>query len=287
MQSINFSGLWYLNDQFAERMQSIIVPRLSAGYDAIPNYLINPHPSAMKGDNDSPRPRAGTLDYYQYFADAYRVGSVCVVPMIGAMSRYGQCNWGTEDLAGILKAADKLESVSAHLLKSDGPGGTVDGTGPLADVIAGLTKPVVAWTPYSASAHYYVISQADEIWMEDQTVSEVGSIGVLMVYVDQSAALAKAGYSPTIFRADGSTDKALVNGIEPLSDGTKAEIVSQLNAARRRFVGAVRRGRGQKLSSDEVFTGKMYGPKEAIRTGLADRTGTLEQAIRRAAQLGK
>ncbi|MEZ0484286.1 S49 family peptidase [Fibrella aquatica] len=287
MQSINFSGLWYLNESFAQRMQGIIVPRLNAGMDAIPGYLIKQHPALAMSDRDSPRPRAGTSEYYQYFANVYTESSVCVVPMIGAMSRYGECNWGTEDLGGILKAADKLNSVRAHLLKSDGPGGTVDGTGPLADIIAGLTKPVVAWTPYSASAHYYVISQADEIWMEDQTVSEVGSIGVLMVYVDQSAALAKAGYAPVIFRADGSTDKALVNGIEPLSDGTKAEIIASLNAARRGFVGAVRRGRGQLLKSDSVFTGKMYSPKDAISMGMADRTGTLEQAIRRAAQLGR
>ena len=285
MHSLNFSGLWYLDSGFAARMQGIIVPRLNAGQDAIPGHLRRPHPGAYKDDGGSPRPRAGSAEYYQFYADAYREGSVCVVPVIGAMSRYGECNWGAEDLGGILKAADKLNSISAHLLKVDGPGGTVDGTGSLADVVAGLTKPVVVWTPFAASAHYYVASQADEIWMEDQSVSEVGSIGVLMVYVDQSAALAKAGYSPTIFRADGSTDKALVNGIEPLTDAVKADITAQLNAARREFVGAVRRGRGQRLQSDEVFTGKMYGPKQALSLGLADRTGTLEQAIRRAAQL--
>ena len=89
----------------------------------------------------------------------------------------------------------------------------------------------------------------------------------------------------TIFRATGSEDKALINGIEPLTDELKAEIQTDLNACRKVFLGYVKRGRAGKLKSDEVFTGKMYKKNDAIKLGLVDKVGTLSDALKRARKL--
>jgi ClpP class serine protease len=118
-------------------------------------------------------------------------------------------------------------------------------------------------------------------------VGGIGSIGVLLVLADQSQALEKQGIKVQIIRADGSQDKALVNGVEPVSDETMAELKATLNACRAEFVGYVRRGRAGKLQSNEVFTGKMYTATQAVSNGLADRKGNLQQAIQRAIQLSK
>lgn len=285
MTGFTFSGLWYLQNDFAARMHGIIVPRLNAGQEPIPGHFRQVHPKSQLGFSIV---IAGEgRSWGTQVAEAYTYNGVMVLPITGSMSRYGECNWGMEDLTAIIQGANVSDSVRAIVLKMDTPGGTVDATKMLAEAVRNSQKPVVAWTNFCASAGYFIASQAREIWLDDQTVTKIGSIGVLMVYVDQAKAMEQKGYQVSIFRAEGSTDKALVNGIEPLAEASKAEIQADLNAAQQEFCGYVRRGRAGSLSSDDWSTGKMYGIREALRIGLADKIGGLDQAVKRALQLSK
>lgn len=279
MTGFSFAGQWYIEPGYAERMRQIIQPRLEAGKDAIPANLLTINPTI-----DAKLSRGE-----QYVADYFRLeNGVAVIPINGAMSREGgMCSYGNEQLARWSDILDRDENTSAVVFKVNSPGGTVDSTRMFADVVRGMSKPTLAWTPFAASAAYYVASQCTEIMVEDQLVGGVGSIGVLMILVNQKAALEKQGFEVEILRADGSHDKALVNGIEPISEQTRLEIQTTLNACQKEFVGYVRRGRAGKISGSEVFTGKMYSPNDAIRLGLADRKGTFQQAIQRAVQLSK
>lgn len=276
------SGLWYINSAFALRMHDIILPRLRAGKEPLPaSYLSQPRPQSSE-------PLGYEIDYdLKDLKEYLKVGGgdVAVIPIDGAMSRYGLCGYGNEYMARILEKADGLKQVKAVVLKINSPGGTVDSTEMLADTVKNFSKPIVAWTPYCASAGYFVASQADEIMLEPSVTCEIGSIGVLMVYTDYAKYLEKEGMDVTIFRAEGSEDKALVNGIEPLSDELKAEIQADLNACRKAFLGYVRRGRAGRLKSNEVFSGKMYKKEQAIQLGLADKIGSLNDAIKRARKL--
>jgi len=278
MTGFSFAGQWYIEPGYAERMEQIIRPRLEAGKDAFPATL-----------RDANQIDAKLSRSEQYVADYFRTESgVGVLPINGAMSRDGgMCSYGNEQLARWSNILDRDEHTRAVAYKINSPGGTVDSTRMLADIVRSMSKPTVAWTPFAASAAYFVASQCTEIVVEDQLVGGVGSIGVLMILVNQAKALEKQGFDVQILRADGSQDKALVNGIEPITEQTRAEIQTMLNACRQEFVGYVRRGRAGKLTSNEVFSGKMYSAKEAIRLGLADRTGTFQQAIQRAVQLSK
>lgn len=279
-----FSGLWYINEAFAMRMHDMILPRLRAGKDPLPaSYLRQQRPQSADSE-----PLGLEIDWdLKDLKDFLKAGGgdVAVIPISGAMSRNGLCGDGNEYTARILEKADSYAKVKAVVLKINTPGGTVDSTEMLADVVKNFSKPIVAWTPYCASAGYFVASQADAIVMENAVTSEVGSIGVLMVYTDYSKYLEKEGMDVTIFRATGSEDKALINGIEPLTDELKAEIQGDLNECRKVFLGYVKRGRVGKLQSDEVFSGKMYGKKEAVRLGLADGVGSLSDAVKRARKM--
>jgi protease-4 len=278
MTGLSFSGQWYIEPGYAQRMEQIIRPRLEAGKDAIPANL-----------RDALQIDARLSRQEQYVADYFRTEQgVAIIPINGAMSREGgMCSYGNEQLARWTDIVNRDEQTRAIVYKINSPGGTVDSTRGFADTVRSVSKPTVAWTPFAASAAYFVASQCTEIMIEDQLVGGVGSIGVLMIMVNQAAALEKQGFKVEIIRAEGSHDKALVNGIEDISDDTRAEIQTMLNACRNEFVGYVRRGRAGKLTSQEVFTGKMYNPADAIRLGLADRKGTLQQAIQRAVQLSK
>lgn len=308
LYEMDISGLYFLEYNYAGRMEGIIVSRLNAGNDPIPLSMRTAHPMAdiaLKASAGGMRrnelmagayaadggPVAGSTEYYRYIADYYRQiggGEVMILPILGSMSRYGYCGWGTEDYDAILAAAYQMDSIKAIVLKMDTPGGTVDGTKALAERVRARTKPVGVWTPGCYSAGYFVASQADFIMMENQAVSGVGSIGVLWVVVDQSAALEKGGYKAHVVRADGSERKALLNGLEPIDDAMiEAECKPILNDCRTEFVGYVRRGRAGKLTSGEWETADVFGPKKAIAIGLADSTGTMDDAVKLALKLSK
>lgn len=277
MTGYAFSGAWYIEHAFAQRMERLLLPRIEQGKEPIPANWRQPVLDAKVTGRD------------RYLADYLRLeNGVGVVPITGGMSREGEmCSYGNETIARMVSVLGRDDDTKAIVLKINSPGGTVDSTRMLADVVKASPKPVVAWTPFCASAAYFVASQATEIWMEDQSVSAVGSIGVLLVHVDASAQLEKDGYKVQIIRAEGSEEKALVNSIEPIPDAALAEIKGTLKTARNEFVGYVRRGRAGRITSNEVFTGKMYNISDALRLGLADRKGSLDQAISRALQLSK
>ncbi|GAB4047106.1 S49 family peptidase [Spirosoma litoris] len=286
MRGVNFSGLWSLDTAFAMQMQRIIQPRLASGKDPLPTSYITTHPSAQL-PADRPNVLAGSSSYYSYVADVYTSSGVCVIPIQGALSRYGLCAWGYEDLAGILQAAELSETVQAVLLKMDTPGGAVDGLKAAAEAIRAMTKPVNVWTNFCASAGYFLASQATQIWLEDQTLPTIGSIGTMMVYENRSKALEMQGLDIRIFRASGSTEKNLANGIEPLAPEVEADMQAMLDSAQTEFVGYVRRGRAGLLTSDQWSTGKMYGVRDGIKLGLADKVGSFQQAFKATVQAFK
>lgn len=290
------SGHWALEPGFHDRMAMIGLRRLEVGKEPFVIHVEDrktPYAVSIKGKDDKGKDGWGPdesaeVPGYKYLPKVYtKSGQVVVIPIMGAMSRYGDmCSWGSEDITNWIMEANQDTSVSSIVLEINSPGGQVDGTQLLGDVVRRSKKPVVAWVAgMAASAAYWVASQAREIMMESETTSEVGSIGVLAVHIDATAMLEKEGYKVTIVRADGSPDKALFNSYEPLSEEIVNSAKTSLNLIRTTFVKTVQSGRPQIDSS--VFTGKMYPGKDAIKLGMADRIGYLGDAIQRADLLAR
>jgi ClpP class serine protease len=220
-------------------------------------------------------------DYYKYYLGRAKRNNTEIAPVMeieGPLSRHGECNLGYEDIAGMMRAAAADSKVRVIGLKVDSPGGNVDGVVEAANAIIEARragKKVVAWGGFIASAAYFLASQADEVWMDDQKASEIGSIGVLCVHIDQSAKLEREGLKVTILRAEGSENKARFNGIEPLTDEVLSGEMVFLKELRAEFLGFVRRGRSGKLTSNEWDKADMFRSKEAMRIGLADKVGSL------------
>jgi len=209
--------------------------------------------------------------------------SVLVLPLSGEMSRSSYWNFGNEFYIRQLREAVTDPDFKGCVLQMNTPGGTADSTPAFAQAVAEFrkSKPIIVQTAYCASAGIYVASQADEIFVEDQAASSIGSIGTLLILENYAEYLKQQGIDVKIMRAKGSEDKALVNWIEPTPEAALEGLQLMLNTCQKEFVGAVKRGRAGKIKSDEVFTGKMYSASEAIRLGLADRKGDLGQAVKR------
>uniref|UniRef100_UPI00286CF505 S49 family peptidase n=1 Tax=Hymenobacter sp. TaxID=1898978 RepID=UPI00286CF505 len=130
--------------------------------------------------------------------DDAQPGSVAVVQIKGVMMKADQ--WGLcEDTAGTaslgrqLQEADAHENIAAIVLDIDSGGGAVDGMIEFNSIIAGLKKPVVAYSDgMIASAAYSAASGTDLIVLNNVSCS-VGSVGVMASLVDYQPVLEKMG----------------------------------------------------------------------------------------------
>lgn len=277
------SKAWALEPRFHTTQTNLILRRLSRGEQAISIAEIEKPAPYTSGALAGFRDDKGI--YHPWNKAASRGRTVAIIPVMGVMTRYGDlCSYGSEDMAAWIMEANAMEEIAAIVLEINSPGGQVDGTEMLGQVIKQSQKPVVAWVAgMAASAAYWIASQASEIMMESETSSEVGSIGVLAVHVDASAYYEKEGFKISIVRADGSEQKALFNDVEPLTAEVLASTKAALNPIRSTFESTVKAGRP--AISSGVFDGKMYNGKDAIKLKMADRIGFLGDAVNRAAYL--
>ncbi len=223
-----------------------------------------------------------------------RSGAVAVLPLFGVMSQRMNMmsamsgGTSTELFGKMFKDAVNDPAINGIVLDIDSPGGSVFGVQELAQTImdARGTKPIIALAnSMAASAAYWVASAADEIVVTPG--GQVGSIGVLTAHSDLSVALEMAGESITLISA--GKKKVDANPIEPLAPEAKADLQGQVDTYYTSFVGAVAKGRGVTPSAVRSGFGEggMVGAVEAVKLNMANRVGTLETAISRAAGRGR
>jgi protease-4 len=215
---------------------------------------------------------------------------VAVIPIQGTVQkRGGYCSLGTKDLVAQLNAANRDPEISAIVLDIDSPGGQVDGTEELAQAVALSGKPVVAYIDgLGASAAYWIASQASSIFINSASTAYAGSLGVLCMNVYQGAFLEKQGYKVEILRSNRAVDKARMNSVEEMSPEVRASVQADLDQVGETFISSVEKGRAGKLSTKEdVFTGKVYRGSDALKYGLVDKIGSLQDAVNQAAKLAQ
>jgi len=216
-------------------------------------------------------------------------GSVAVIPISGPIMRGKSfdgwfMSWtGHDSLVESLTAADEDPQVSAIVLSIDSPGGVASGTDRVAAAVAGMKKPVVAWSDgYMASAAYWIGSAADKVMLGN--TGEAGSIGVVMCHYDFSEADRIEGIKRTYLTA--GSKKAYGNSAEPLSTEARAEFQTGLDYIHKLFVADVATHRG-KPEADiwPVANGGLFIGAQAVEAGLADDIGSLDDAVRLALSL--
>lgn len=219
-------------------------------------------------------------------------GAIAVIPVWGVLSpRMGMVNnisgpggTSTEAVGLALQQAVENQSVSAIVLDVDSPGGSVFGLQELSDRIhaARQRKPVVAVAnSLAASAAYWIASQADELVVAPG--GQVGSIGVIAYHDDLSKKAEQVGVRRTFITA--GRFKAEGNEFEPLSDEARASMQSKVDAYYDTFIRAVSRGRRTSLTNvrENFGEGRLVLGSDAVRIGMADREGTLQETIARLA----
>lgn len=190
---------------------------------------------------------------------------------------------GMVSIGRFIQSADRNPSVDAIVLNIDSPGGTVDGTESLANIIKNTSKPVVAFVDgMMASAALWIGSMADEVWASTD-LDEVGSVGVIMSFADMQPMWEKQGVVFHRIVSSLSPDKNKM--FEDLKSGKYEEYQKEfMDPIAEKFQSVVRSNRPE--VNDSHLTGKIYLARDVMGV-FVDRIGTLDQAIDRALELSK
>ena len=226
-------------------------------------------------------------------APTYRIDKgVAIIPITGVLTKRPtilQSLFGgtsMEAVANQLRQAVSNPLVSSIVLDVDSPGGTVDGTGDLADAVAQIRKshPVVAFVDgIMASAAYWIGSQAD--WVICPNTGEVGSIGVVQSHHDYSGADEQAGVKRSFIYA--GKYKTAGSNSAPLSRDDAAYLQAGVDYIYSMFVDSVSKTRNLSVAQIIATQGKIYIGDQARTADLVDEVGSIEQAINKARTLVK
>ena len=171
-----------------------------------------------------------------------------------------------EETALALQQAAADPAVHTILLDIDSPGGTVNGTPELAQVVRTIAKDkhIYAFTAgQCCSAAYWVASQADVIYAAPSAT--VGSIGVILPVVDSSALYDRCGLKMEVFSA-GKYKSTGMDGTS-LTEEQRDRLTQQVNTTWGRFKQAVTRRR----SIDEAdMEGQSFYGLDCLSNHLVD-----------------
>ena len=187
-----------------------------------------------------------------------------------------------ESLVAALTSAFEDAGAQAVVLRINSPGGSPVQAGIVNDEIRRLKalhdkKIYAVVEEVCASGAYYVAVAADEIYVDK--ASRVGSIGVLMEGFGFVGLMQKLGIERRLLTA--GVNKGMLDPFSPQDDKQRAYAKLMIDQVHQQFIKVVREGRGQRLKeTPETFSGLFWNGEEAIKLGLADKTGNLDFVAR-------
>lgn len=193
---------------------------------------------------------------------------------------------GYDDIKAAAMWAVSRPDVKALVYNVDSGGGDVAGVNGTAEFISKLStaKPSVTFTDgYMASAAAWIGTATNYVIASDTAL--VGSVGILTIHSDRSQSRKAAGINDTVVRA--GSEKALANPYEPLSDKAKENLQSRVDALYDVFISRMALNRNvSKVVAEEKFgQGREFVGQQAVKAGLVDKVGTLEDAVEKARKL--
>ena len=184
-----------------------------------------------------------------------------------------------------LKEYVKNPSIKAIVLRVDSPGGAVAPSQEIYEEVrkaVAKKKVLVSMGSVAASGGYYIASPATRIIANPGTLT--GSIGVIMEIPNIEGLMNKLGIKTevvksgrhkdiaSIFRGIGKEEREILQGV---LDNVHAQFIKAVAEGRKMLPSDV-----EKIADGRVFTGE-----QALKAGLIDELGNLEDAVQAAAKL--
>ncbi|MEO8794967.1 MAG: signal peptide peptidase SppA [Daejeonella sp.] len=195
---------------------------------------------------------------------------------------------GSERISRAIRKARTDDKVKAVVLRVNSPGGSALASDVIwrEVVLTKKVKPViVSMGDVAASGGYYIACAADSIFAQPNTIT--GSIGVFGIIPNMKNFFNnKLGVTFDGVKTGKYSDLGTVT--RPLTDVEKMMIQKEVNNIYSSFTQKVAKGRKKSQSYiDSIGQGRVWSGSEALKIGLVDRLGDIDDAIHSAAKKAK
>ena len=175
-------------------------------------------------------------------------------------------------------------TVKAVVFRVNSPGGSVLASEQIKSEIELMMKdkPVVAsYGEYAASGGYWISNSCDKIYSDAVTLT--GSIGVFSIIPDLSKTVKDLAHV-NIVQVTSNKHTDMYSGMRPLDQDELDYMQASVESIYDRFVNIVSEGRGLEPDFvDSIAQGRVWAGTDALKIGLVDELGTLEDALKWAA----
>lgn len=246
----------------------------------------------LKVDSDEDYNKLSIVDYAQKVATTSKSTASDKIAVIYAqgeiMGGEGDVNTiGEGSMNRSLSEARKDKNVKAIVLRIDSPGGSAL-TSDLIWREIELTKKVkpvvVSMGNYAASGGYYIACNASKIFAENNTIT--GSIGVFGILPNFTQLATKIGIATEQVKTNENASE--YSPFVPINDKFKSVTQEGVEHIYKTFVSHVASGRKMTFAQvDSIGQGRVWSGSQALKIGLVDKIGGLDDAIKEAASLAK
>jgi len=191
----------------------------------------------------------------------------------------------SKDTIDEIKEYVKDPSIKAIVLRIDSPGGAVAPAQEIYEEIkkaVAKKKVIASMGSIAASGGYYIASPATKIIANPGTLT--GSIGVIMEIPNIEGLMSKLGIKTEVVKSGERKDMASVfRGIKK----QEREILQKvLDNVHDQFITAVAEGRKMPYEDvKQLADGRIFTGEQALKAGLVDKLGNIEDAVQTAADL--
>jgi protease-4 len=195
---------------------------------------------------------------------------------------------GSDTYRNLIRKARLDKNIKAIVFRVNSPGGSALASEEIwrEISIAKKAKPViVSFGDVAASGGYYISCNADSIFAQPNTIT--GSIGVfgiipnLKKFMNNKLGITFDGVKTGPFADMPST-------IRPLSIAEKQFVQNTIDTIYTAFKGRVAEGRKLPLQVvDSIAQGRVWTGERALKLGLVDRIGNINDAVKCAARMAK
>lgn len=194
----------------------------------------------------------------------------------------------SDDYRSLIQRVRNDKSIDAVVLRVNSPGGSALASDIIWRELELLKKEkpvVVSMGDYAASGGYYISCNADLIYSDANTIT--GSIGVFSVIPNLSNFM-KNKLGITFDRVNTSTYADAPSSTRALNATEQKFIQAGVDSIYNTFKNRVAKGRNKSVEYiDSIAQGRVWIGADAIKVGLVDRIGTLNDAIASAAKMAK
>lgn len=247
---------------YIDEMDSIIKKMAKGDFETIK------HKSMCKVESDAP----------------FRKDKIAVIYAVGGIDDGDDEGIVSEDLVETIDKAAKDDMIKSVVLRINSPGGSAFGSEQIWRALQNLKKEkplIVSMGDYAASGGYYIACMADTIVAQPNTLT--GSIGIFGLIPNIDGLNKKLGFSYDVVKTNKMSDAITVNRAFTAEEKDMMQL--HINRGYELFVKRCADGRGKTIEAIKAIAeGRVWTGEDAVKAGLVDVIGGLDEAIAIAAK---